>query len=149
MIRRPPRSTPLYSSAASDVYKRQPEGQSNRTTSTVWPSSYPSTFSGMITNPSALAIELSIPDPDAIDADIKMGSTHSFCIATRAYVRELGLPVSFPASVPVFVRSNCRSTWASRLIAGLANAYEATRQATGNPGRQAMGVSPTRPSAVG
>src|SRR5665647_3831356 len=24
MIRRPPRSTPLYSSAASDVYKRQP-----------------------------------------------------------------------------------------------------------------------------
>src|SRR5665647_2237316 len=25
MIRRPPRSTPLYSSAASDVYKRQPE----------------------------------------------------------------------------------------------------------------------------
>src|SRR5660397_192976 len=27
MIRRPPRSTPLYSSAASDVYKRQPETQ--------------------------------------------------------------------------------------------------------------------------
>src|SRR5450759_3809657 len=26
MIRRPPRSTPLYSSAASDVYKRQPQG---------------------------------------------------------------------------------------------------------------------------
>ena len=26
MIRRPPRSTPLYSSAASDVYKRQPSG---------------------------------------------------------------------------------------------------------------------------
>ena len=26
MIRRPPRSTPLYSSAASDVYKRQEEG---------------------------------------------------------------------------------------------------------------------------
>src|SRR5660397_14096 len=26
MIRRPPRSTPLYSSAASDVYKRQPRG---------------------------------------------------------------------------------------------------------------------------
>ena len=26
MIRRPPRSTPLYSSAASDVYKRQAEG---------------------------------------------------------------------------------------------------------------------------
>ena len=26
MIRRPPRSTPLYSSAASDVYKRQPNG---------------------------------------------------------------------------------------------------------------------------
>src|SRR5665647_1910126 len=26
MIRRPPRSTPLYSSAASDVYKRQPHG---------------------------------------------------------------------------------------------------------------------------
>src|SRR5660397_80461 len=26
MFRRPPRSTPLYSSAASDVYKRQPEG---------------------------------------------------------------------------------------------------------------------------
>src|SRR5665647_2466560 len=25
MIRRPPRSTPLYSSAASDVYKRQPD----------------------------------------------------------------------------------------------------------------------------
>ena len=25
MIRRPPRSTPLYSSAASDVYKRQPK----------------------------------------------------------------------------------------------------------------------------
>src|SRR5674476_6460 len=25
MIRRPPRSTPLYSSAASDVYKRQPQ----------------------------------------------------------------------------------------------------------------------------
>ena len=28
MIRRPPRSTPLYSSAASDVYKRQPERSS-------------------------------------------------------------------------------------------------------------------------
>ena len=27
MIRRPPRSTPLYSSAASDVYKRQPQHQ--------------------------------------------------------------------------------------------------------------------------
>src|SRR5660397_132338 len=27
MIRRPPRSTPLYSSAASDVYKRQERGQ--------------------------------------------------------------------------------------------------------------------------
>src|SRR5665647_3956330 len=27
MIRRPPRSTPLYSSAASDVYKRQVETQ--------------------------------------------------------------------------------------------------------------------------
>src|SRR5674476_1532781 len=27
MIRRPPRSTPLYSSAASDVYKRQPIGR--------------------------------------------------------------------------------------------------------------------------
>src|SRR5450759_3484385 len=27
MIRRPPRSTPLYSSAASDVYKRQEQGQ--------------------------------------------------------------------------------------------------------------------------
>src|SRR5660398_303122 len=26
MIRRPPRSTPLYSSAASDVYKRQADG---------------------------------------------------------------------------------------------------------------------------
>src|SRR5674476_558077 len=26
MRRRPPRSTPLYSSAASDVYKRQPQG---------------------------------------------------------------------------------------------------------------------------
>src|SRR5450759_1710143 len=26
LIRRPPRSTPLYSSAASDVYKRQPSG---------------------------------------------------------------------------------------------------------------------------
>ena len=26
MIRRPPRSTPLYSSAASDVYKRQVKG---------------------------------------------------------------------------------------------------------------------------
>src|SRR5674476_1135669 len=34
MIRRPPRSTPLYSSAASDVYKRQPRnctaGSGNR-----------------------------------------------------------------------------------------------------------------------
>src|SRR5660398_251477 len=29
MIRRPPRSTPLYSSAASDVYKRQHEGRPN------------------------------------------------------------------------------------------------------------------------
>src|SRR5665647_3992801 len=29
MIRRPPRSTPLYSSAASDVYKRQPIYLSN------------------------------------------------------------------------------------------------------------------------
>src|SRR5665647_3952796 len=28
MIRRPPRSTPLYSSAASDVYKRQRSGPS-------------------------------------------------------------------------------------------------------------------------
>src|SRR5660397_176933 len=28
MIRRPPRSTPLYSSAASDVYKRQGRGTS-------------------------------------------------------------------------------------------------------------------------
>src|SRR5450759_6031761 len=28
MSRRPPRSTPLYSSAASDVYKRQPLGTS-------------------------------------------------------------------------------------------------------------------------
>src|SRR5665647_2957041 len=27
MIRRPPRSTPLYSSAASDVYKRQQKGR--------------------------------------------------------------------------------------------------------------------------
>src|SRR5660398_324146 len=27
MIRRPPRSTPLYSSAASDVYKRQEDGE--------------------------------------------------------------------------------------------------------------------------
>ena len=27
MIRRPPRSTPLYSSAASDVYKRQTDNQ--------------------------------------------------------------------------------------------------------------------------
>src|SRR5660398_318245 len=31
MIRRPPRSTPLYSSAASDVYKRQVAQQSIRT----------------------------------------------------------------------------------------------------------------------
>ena len=31
MIRRPPRSTPLYSSAASDVYKRQEYGQYFRT----------------------------------------------------------------------------------------------------------------------
>src|SRR5665647_1112503 len=30
MIRRPPRSTPLYSSAASDVYKRQPHRRSDR-----------------------------------------------------------------------------------------------------------------------
>src|SRR5660397_292014 len=30
MIRRPPRSTPLYSSAASDVYKRQQQGGSGR-----------------------------------------------------------------------------------------------------------------------
>src|SRR5660397_287942 len=30
MIRRPPRSTPLYSSAASDVYKRQPLGGQQR-----------------------------------------------------------------------------------------------------------------------
>ena len=29
MIRRPPRSTPLYSSAASDVYKRQEQGRNN------------------------------------------------------------------------------------------------------------------------
>ena len=29
MIRRPPRSTPLYSSAASDVYKRQKFSKSN------------------------------------------------------------------------------------------------------------------------
>ena len=29
MIRRPPRSTPLYSSAASDVYKRQVQGTPN------------------------------------------------------------------------------------------------------------------------
>eukprot|EP00826_Nyctotherus_ovalis_P027787 TRINITY_DN2174_c0_g1_i16.p1 TRINITY_DN2174_c0_g1~~TRINITY_DN2174_c0_g1_i16.p1 ORF type:complete len:142 (+),score=37.41 TRINITY_DN2174_c0_g1_i16:25-426(+) len=29
MIRRPPRSTPLYSSAASDVYKRQSQYQAN------------------------------------------------------------------------------------------------------------------------
>eukprot|EP00826_Nyctotherus_ovalis_P007128 TRINITY_DN11758_c0_g1_i2.p1 TRINITY_DN11758_c0_g1~~TRINITY_DN11758_c0_g1_i2.p1 ORF type:complete len:316 (+),score=55.05 TRINITY_DN11758_c0_g1_i2:34-948(+) len=33
MIRRPPRSTPLYSSAASDVYKRQNLGSSRSTTS--------------------------------------------------------------------------------------------------------------------
>ena len=31
MIRRPPRSTPLYSSAATDVYKRQGKGVSNPT----------------------------------------------------------------------------------------------------------------------
>ena len=30
MIRRPPRSTPLYSSAASDVYKRQPQSSTER-----------------------------------------------------------------------------------------------------------------------
>ena len=30
MIRRPPRSTPLYSSAASDVYKRQLQPQGAR-----------------------------------------------------------------------------------------------------------------------
>src|SRR5665647_1015210 len=30
MIRRPPRSTPLYSSAASDVYKRQLRGRGQR-----------------------------------------------------------------------------------------------------------------------
>jgi hypothetical protein len=42
----------------------------------------------MMTNPSALAMELRMPDPDAIDADIKMGSTRSFRIAMRAYVRE-------------------------------------------------------------
>src|SRR5660397_279662 len=31
MIRRPPRSTPLYSSAASDVYKRQDRGGQDQT----------------------------------------------------------------------------------------------------------------------
>src|SRR5674476_1159215 len=30
MIRRPPKSTPLYSSAASDVYKRQPHRRGDR-----------------------------------------------------------------------------------------------------------------------
>src|SRR5450759_367597 len=30
MVRRPPSSTPLYSSAASDVYKRQPVGRQPR-----------------------------------------------------------------------------------------------------------------------
>ena len=33
MIRRPPRSTPLYSSAASDVYKRQSSSSSSRSSS--------------------------------------------------------------------------------------------------------------------
>src|SRR5674476_833004 len=37
MIRRPPRSTPLYSSAASDVYKRQPL----RPAWSQWPDSEP------------------------------------------------------------------------------------------------------------
>src|SRR5450759_3957403 len=39
MIRRPPRSTPLYSSAASDVYKRQPFIPSNtaRSGGTIFP----------------------------------------------------------------------------------------------------------------
>ena len=37
MIRRPPRSTPLYSSAASDVYKRQEYCQAiNATDSEIW-----------------------------------------------------------------------------------------------------------------
>src|SRR5665647_3152033 len=39
MIRRPPRSTPLYSSAASDVYKRQV-----RMPSVIWCSPRPSLF---------------------------------------------------------------------------------------------------------
>src|SRR5660397_270263 len=30
MVRRPPRSAPLYASAASDVYKRQPLGRGER-----------------------------------------------------------------------------------------------------------------------
>src|SRR5660398_323414 len=39
MIRRPPRSTPLYSSAASDVYKRQGEEGRNIHWSCDWASS--------------------------------------------------------------------------------------------------------------
>ena len=40
MIRRPPRSTPLYSSAASDVYKRQLRGCIVRAADNSWTSGY-------------------------------------------------------------------------------------------------------------
>src|SRR5660397_163564 len=42
MIRRPPRSTPLYSSAASDVYKRQVPFAT-----TIW-TTYPDTTAGVL-----------------------------------------------------------------------------------------------------
>src|SRR5665647_3987759 len=65
MIRRPPRSTPLYSSAASDVYKRQVCGGS-----------------GHVRSVSSVALQLL----RAIEEMLNKGATHNLVVRTRSEV---------------------------------------------------------------
>src|SRR5660398_277659 len=72
MIRRPPRSTPLYSSAASDVYKRQ--GHSGRLRAGGWISQQSGEYTGELIRQHDCAC---IQDGQVVGAGDGYSSTHA------------------------------------------------------------------------
>src|SRR5665647_465536 len=96
MIRRPPRSTPLYSSAASDVYKRQPESRYD----VMAPSARPRSWGGFAAVLVALSVLLSACQ--GISAAGSGGSTPNGSGQISATPTPTPTPETTPAVLDVF-----------------------------------------------